>query len=212
MHRKALVLPAIILTAVIGVLLWIDSGSVVAQKSVQSEAAESVTERRRSSISDRISSLVDGTGLTITGETLLPERYPRAKRVDLRIGQVHSLKNYSDKLDPALELSIELVSRQAGSVKRQRSFELTEDRIVILLTDSERRVLWWEIIADPRVLRAEGPDQGSELRGQMLYRSIGLISFGIADDEAIRTLHVFKPTWDGHSFRLDPLGEVSLAN
>ncbi|REJ75265.1 MAG: hypothetical protein DWQ47_07200 [Acidobacteria bacterium] len=211
MRGKSLFLFVIFSTAFIGVLVWLDPGNAFAQRSLKRETVASVSEQRQQAVSDQIARLIQSSGLSVDRHVLLPERHETAKTLELRIGQETRNPIYYDQLEQAPEISVDFVSGDERSVRRQRSFELADHQLVIFLTDAENRVLWWDIVSDPRILRAESSNDTGELSGKTLYRTTGQVVIGVPAVDAVETLHVFKPVWDGQSFRLDPLGDVNVS-
>lgn len=105
-----------------------------------------------------------------------------------------------------------LLGRQSasGTLPRQRNPELSDGQIVVVAEDAQGQVLDWQIVADPRVLRSEGPGPTGELTGQILRQASTELMIAIPDDPAIVWLRLYHPRWTGTKFNLDPLGSIPL--
>jgi hypothetical protein len=101
-------------------------------------------------------------------------------------------------------------SRQVqGVLPRQRAPELSSDQILVIVTDKQGAQKGWTLIRDPRILRAEGPGPGGELRGQILYRSSADFLVPISGGPA-SNLKFYQPLWTGKDFSLIFLGTLTL--
>lgn len=100
--------------------------------------------------------------------------------------------------------------RSSGQLPRQRNPELSSDQIVVVADDAQGQVIDWQLVADPRVLRSEGPGPTGELEGRALLQTSTELMIAIPDNPAIVQLRLFHPRWTGTAFVLDLLGIVSL--
>jgi hypothetical protein len=98
----------------------------------------------------------------------------------------------------------------SGSLPRQRNPELSSDQIVVVAEDAQGQALDWQLVADPRVLRSEGPGPTGELTGQVLQQPSTELMIAIPDDPAIVQLRLYHPRWTGTAFVLDLLGVIPL--
>ena len=97
-----------------------------------------------------------------------------------------------------------------GSLPRRRALELAETEVLIAAVDGQSRLLWWHVMTDPRLLRAESVAESGALSGGVSY--LPRVDFPIAypDDAAIEELRLYHPEWTGAEFRLTPLAVLSV--
>jgi hypothetical protein len=105
-----------------------------------------------------------------------------------------------------------VVSRQkmSGRLPRHREPELNSDKFVIVGRDSGGNILDWQVVGDPRIIRAEAPGPGGELSGRVLYRERADFLFTLPDNPEIERIDFYQPRWTGQRFDLDLIGGVSL--
>jgi hypothetical protein len=105
-----------------------------------------------------------------------------------------------------------LVDRQvtSGRLPRQREPEVNFDKLVIVARADDEEIIAWQVIPDPRVIRAESPGPGGELTGRLLYRDRADFLFTLPDDSRIARLEFYQPRWTGAGFDLDRIGGVDL--
>jgi|GEM_PF-3407926 len=92
----------------------------------------------------------------------------------------------------------------------ERSAELSEERIVVAGCDGEGREVVRMTLPDPRLLRAEAPDEAGRLSTRLLYRAEAEFTVALPADAETAVLRIFHPVWDGRSFGLVLLAEVRL--
>ena len=100
-------------------------------------------------------------------------------------------------------------ARRDGALPKQRSAELSPTQVVVVALDSEGRMRWCGLVADPRLLRAEVPGPGGELTGQVIYRESAEFVVQYPDDEAVSEIRLYHPDWDGQKFSLALVGAVA---
>lgn len=105
-------------------------------------------------------------------------------------------------------LSQASVTREGG-LPKQRSAELSPTQVVVVALDSEGRMRWCGLVADPRLLRAEAAGPGGELSGRIIYRESAEFAVRYPDDESIKEIRLYHPDWDGQKFSLALVGAVA---
>jgi hypothetical protein len=105
-----------------------------------------------------------------------------------------------------------ILSRQtmSGRLPRQREPELNSEQVVIIARDSSGKILDWQVVPDPRVVRAETPGPGGELSGRVFYRETAEFLFTLPNDASIARIDFHHPRWTGANFDLDLIGGVAL--
>lgn len=101
------------------------------------------------------------------------------------------------------------VARREGGLPKQRSAELSPTHLVVVALDAEGQMRWCGLIADPRLLRAEGPGPDGQLTGQALYKESAEFVLQYPDDETITELRLYHPDWDGQKFSLALVGAIA---
>lgn len=98
--------------------------------------------------------------------------------------------------------------KMKGTLPLPRSVELARDQILVAAINGQGQLRWWSLVADPRVLRAESPDERGQLSGQVLHRSRPEFIVNIPDDAEIKALHFYQTRWTGSEFVLEPLASI----
>ncbi|MBM4277118.1 MAG: hypothetical protein FJ041_05830 [Candidatus Cloacimonetes bacterium] len=97
-----------------------------------------------------------------------------------------------------------------GLLPRQRNPELSSDQIVVIALDTQGKEIDWQIIPDPRILRAEFPGPTGELRGEVLHHAETELLITLPNDPSVKELRLYHPHWTGTAFILDLLGTIPL--
>jgi len=114
---------------------------------------------------------------------------------------------------PPPENQFEVTGRRTltGPLPLERHPELSSDQLAVVGADSNGSVVFWSLIKDPRIVRAEQPGAGGVLTGRVLYR--GPVDFLVAlpDSPQIVQVGLYQPRWTGAQWILDLLGAFSVA-
>lgn len=97
-----------------------------------------------------------------------------------------------------------------GALPRRRAVELAESEIFVAAVNETGALVWWQVMSDPRLVRAETVSSSGEVSGQALYRSAVDFLIGYPDDAAIKELRLYHPSWTGNQFRLTPLTVINV--
>jgi hypothetical protein len=118
----------------------------------------------------------------------------------------------AERIGPPAAQLFSILSRQAtrGRLPRQREPELNSDQVVIIARDSNGTIVDWQVVPDPRLVRAEGPGPGGELSGRVFYRERGDFLLTLPNEPGIARIDFYHPRWAGTNFDLDLIGGVSL--
>jgi hypothetical protein len=183
-------------------------GSAVVALSLMNWAAQGQTSNKQ-----MLEELIRGVGVSV--EDLSLPSMPTSSQ-DIRVrwqGDASALPTGSPtERQPSSPNSLSVLSRQTGSesLPRHRAPMLSSDQVLVLAVDTQKQLKGWTLIPDPRVLRAEFPDSGGQLRGQIIYRSSAEFVVALPDDPAIAELHFYHPRWTGKAFILDLIEAISL--
>jgi hypothetical protein len=169
----------------------------------------------RASLSERVRSLLAASGAEVgSAADLAPAAASRSHR-ELKVSweadkaalpgpAAVQYKNAAGRVALA-QASV----RREGALPRQRSAELSPTQVVVVAFDSEGRMRWCGLVADPRLLRAESPGPDGELTGQVLYRESAEFVVQYPDDDAVKEVRLYHPDWDGQKFSLELVGAVA---
>ena len=107
---------------------------------------------------------------------------------------------------------LQLVSQRdlAHAAPLERNPELAPDRLVIAALDASGAVLSWRIIADPRIVRSEGPGPDGVLTGVTLFRREVEFPVAMPAHPTMRSVRIYEPKWNGQDWMLEPIGTVAL--
>jgi len=174
--------------------------------------------RRNSALEERLKKLMTKVGVSV-GDVSAKANQPQAYR-EVKIRWNDSTSASSDsKTKPSISaagqrqapvVSLEEDKKRAGTLPRQRSFELSPNQVFVAAVGEANQLRWWSIISDPRVVRAEFQASTGELRSQDYYQSNFTQTVAIPDDPKITNLRFYKPVWTGSDFDLTLLAVVSV--
>jgi hypothetical protein len=111
---------------------------------------------------------------------------------------------------PSESFTVLELRRLPGKPPRQRNPELSSDQLMVVAVNALGETVDTQLILDPRVIRAETPDQTGEVSGQVLDRADPEFLLTLPDDAAITEVRLYQPRWTGSAFTLDLLGTISL--
>jgi hypothetical protein len=170
----------------------------------RSPAPVPTDDARRRATSDRLAVLLAPEGLVVDAGIRAREA-PTFRQVRVHWRAKDGARPAGSAGEAVGTLTAEQVAPAPGDLPRRRSLDLAETELLIVALDGMSRVLWWTVMADPRLLRAETVDDSGELSGGLSY--LPTVDFPIAypDDPAIEALRLYHPRWTGSGFRLVPL-------
>lgn len=164
---------------------------------------------------NQLESLVSSNDITVDENALLPARVNRSQTILVRLESSNpsiSEKPFATELHQEGELSLLEIKPNQGRLSRQRSFEPSQNEVLIVMVDRNNQVLWWDSVPDPRLLRAESADAAGNISGQTFYLKSAVMPVSYPADERITELRFYHPSWDGESYSLQSIGNLSLAS
>jgi len=113
---------------------------------------------------------------------------------------------------PVSAPALPLLARTALPIAavRERDPQLSSERLVVIAFTPDGTVADWRVAADPRIVRAEQPDQTGLLSGQVLRRTGADLHVTIAMLPSISQIRVYQPRWNGAAFDLELVGSVDV--
>jgi hypothetical protein len=168
----------------------------------------------RASLSERVRGLLAASGVEVGPAANPAAAHARSHRV-LRVSweaDTAALPKPAAvpyKNAPGRVALLSAAARRDGALPKQRSAELSPTQLIVAAFDSEGRMRWCGLVADPRLLRAEVPGPDGELTGQVIYRESAEFVVQYPDDEAVTEVRLYHPDWDGQKFSLELVGAVA---
>jgi hypothetical protein len=113
---------------------------------------------------------------------------------------------------PAADFAV--VERRAvpGPLPRQRKPQLSADQLVAIAVDATGREVDWQLVKDPRVIRAEQPGPDGRLTGQLLHRADTELLLTLPANGTLVEVAIYEPSWTGDGYVLRYLGAISLVS
>lgn len=186
---------------------YLGHGSNQPPQSVKSSQSDEAS--RQTLISDQLASLLTPAGVQVVAG------FQAQETESYRQLQVHwetpaASKSAVNAQQTIGTLAIRQSRRGTGNLPRRRSLELADTEVLVIATDDNSRMLWWHVMTDPRLLRAESINANREISGGVSY--LAQVDFLIAypDDPAIKELRIYHPEWTGAEFRLISLAILSV--
>jgi len=100
--------------------------------------------------------------------------------------------------------------RLTGPLALERNPELAQDRLVLVAADAKGVALSWQLIVDPRIVRAEHPGPDGTLAGQTLYRADVQVTFDLPDLQQLTQVFIYQPRWTGDRWLLDLVASLPV--
>ncbi len=100
--------------------------------------------------------------------------------------------------------------RVSGQLAVERNPELSADQLVVVAADARGAALSWQLIRDPRIVRAEWPGPDGTLTGVVLYRADAHLTLDLPDLPQLVQVHLYQPRWAGDRWDLDLVTSITL--
>jgi hypothetical protein len=109
-------------------------------------------------------------------------------------------------------VTVKKQQRLTGRMPRHRNPELSTDQLVVAAVDARGKEITRLIVPDPRLIRAEEFDEasGEIVSSAILYRESAEFSVTLPDDQRIKSIRLYQPTWTGKAYSLEPIGDTQL--
>ena len=118
--------------------------------------------------------------------------------------------NLSDVRPSVSSVSVESVQDTLMARPRQRSLELSPTLIMLAGVDDKNQLVWWDVVPDPQLVRAESANEKGELSGRVLYRSEAEVLFSLPAYLPITEIRLYRPEWDGTDYKLERFANINL--
>ncbi len=214
MYRFLLKTYVVLILATVSVVGWFgffSSSNSAEETSAQVQPKE--TENKEAMNAKTLDDLFVNADVRIDEAAILPAQIDRSQTIIARLQSSDNLDSneFSEQMAESSEVSLVNLKKESGALSRQRVLELSPNQILVVATNAQKQVLWWNLQPDPRVFRAETSDDAGNLSGKTLYRNDSEILFSIPADAAITEVHFYHPVWDGtSSYSLQQIGRLNL--
>jgi hypothetical protein len=99
---------------------------------------------------------------------------------------------------------------EQGALPRLRTLDLSPDQILAIAVDDKQNLLWWTLMNDSRLVRAEMPTSSGEMKRTDFYQAKVEFFVSYPDDSAIREIQLYHPQWTGKNFQIELLGRLPV--
>ena len=97
-----------------------------------------------------------------------------------------------------------------GDLPRQRSPQLSSDQLVAIGVDATGREIDWQLVKDPRIIRAEAAGADGRLSGQVLHRIDAEFLLTVPAGNAFAAIRIYETAWTGSQYLLRYVGAIPL--
>ncbi|MGI8641218.1 MAG: hypothetical protein ACR2MG_14880 [Pyrinomonadaceae bacterium] len=164
---------------------------------------------------ENLTSLLSSNGISVDKAALLPARVNQSRTVRARwksAGTASLKQPFTTEMAQEGSLSLLEIKPNRGGLARQRSLELSPTQVLVVMVNQNNQVLWWDLMSDPRLLRAETADANGLISGKTLYSTNAELLVSYPADETITELRFYHPDWDGQSYSLKLIGNLFVAS
>lgn len=195
---------ATVLIAAVSFFVFAQSQDEKTQSSVQSGDAS-----RQPLLETQLRDLLTPVGIGVSPGFQLPES------MSVREVAISWETSNPNKIAPNTEqaggkFTINNVQARRGSLPRRRAVELAETELFVAAVDANNRLVWWHVMGDPRVLRAESVSTSGEVSGRILFLPNVDFAIGFPDEPAITEVRLYHPQWNGQRFQLIQVGVITV--
>ena len=179
------------------------------QEPQPAKSSQSDETSRQALIANNLASLLTPAGVeVVTG--LQAQESGAFRQVQIHWETPSPVKSAGNAQTGTETLTIKQSARGTGGLPRRRSLELADTEILVIAVDENSRLLWWHVMTDPRLLRAESITASGEISGGVSHLPQVDFSLAYPDDPAIKELRIYHPEWTGAEFRLTSLAVLSV--
>jgi hypothetical protein len=97
-----------------------------------------------------------------------------------------------------------------GELRRLRSPQLSSDQLVAIGVDAAGRESDWQLVKDPRIIRAEGAGADGRLSGQVLHRTDAEFLLTVPAGNGFTSIRIYETAWTGSQYVLRYVGAIAL--
>jgi hypothetical protein len=107
---------------------------------------------------------------------------------------------------PPTRIDVLSVRHIEGAAPMDLRPEISAFHLVLVSVDAAGTPVAWQLVLDPRRLRAEFPGADGVRAGTEVISPVADLQFVIPDDPRITATHVYEPRWNGTTHVLHPVG------
>jgi hypothetical protein len=200
----------VVLLLVMLVLAVVIEGNITQKPETGQATTRSIEPDKASAIQSTLASLLIDSGVRV--EAAVPEVHSHNYK-ELHVRWQSAGAGGQSKLvkQPlAGSLTVLAAVRKEGTLPRARSFELSTNQILTVAVDAQKNLRWWQLLLDPRLVRAETPNDAGELHSEEYYQTNVDFMIALPSDPAIKEVRFYQPHWTGKDFQLELLSALPL--
>jgi hypothetical protein len=162
-------------------------------------------------IMESLTSLLGGDGIRVESPLVTRSANSLLMQVAIDSTDVSIGSNgFATELPATAVFDVTGTRSEAGSINLRRTVELSTTQIFIAMLDGSSRLVWFDQLPDPRVVRAEFPDERGMLQGETIYRMSANMLVTVPADRGVRSLRFYHPAWNGETFELSLMGTLDI--
>ena len=165
---------------------------------------------KKANLNSGLAALLSPVGVHVK-DGLVTTESARYKEVKVQWTRADAIKGSLVKDSGSGSLSALAASSKTGSLPQQRSLDLSTNQILTIAVDANNNLRWWRLMLDPRLVRAEVPDEKGELRGQELFLTDVQFSVEFPADSSITAVQLYRIAWNGQEFQLELIGRLPIS-
>jgi hypothetical protein len=99
----------------------------------------------------------------------------------------------------------------SGSLPHDRQPDFSGDQVLVVATDGTGATLSWQLLPDPRIVRAEEVGSDGILHGTVLLRTDPIFTFSFPDGVQPAAISIFKPRANDGDWEFDLIASIPMA-
>ncbi len=209
--KRKLSAKTILVAVLVGLLVVAASYFALAQSQPEPsrQSIQSGDSDRQPLIENQLRDLLTGIGVLVTpGFQMAADRNVREVAIRWETASASKTALATEQTGGKFSVSSSQVS--ISSLPRRRAVELAETEIFVAAVDANSKLVWWQVMSDPRVLRSEKVSSSGEVSGQTLYLPNVDFSISFPDEPNITEVRFFHPQWNGERFQLTQIGVITV--
>ncbi len=107
-------------------------------------------------------------------------------------------------------VSVLSTEKKNGQLPRDRVLELSPNQVLLIALDASGKLRWWKLYLDPRLVRAEVPDDNGQLKSEEHYLKTVDFVIDYPAEAGIREVRLYHPLWTEKEFQLELIGKLTV--
>jgi hypothetical protein len=203
----------IVLVVVIAVMLaaFLIAGSSYQESTNAQRSGAQIPFPGNNRIMESLTSLLGGDGIRVEGPLVTRSANSLLMQVAIESTDVSIGSNgFARALPSVTTFNVTGTRTDSGSINLRRTVELSRTQIFVAMLDGSGQLVWFDQPPDPRVVRAEFPDERGMLQGETIYRMSADMLVTVPTDRGVKSLRFYHPVWNGETFKLHLIGTLDI--